>query len=657
MDTFKDDIVDNLVTPTIDLVTGAKLYNIKNIYYQTAPLPYETIANGDWTDASTWKYGTVWDINTLPNKAWSIVKINHEVTTTADDENIGLFIDSAGKLIMDGDLELKNTWYLKLDGTIDLQNESQLVQTTESILDTTSEGAIERDQQGQTNVFNYNYWSSPVSPINTAANNTNYTVAGVMKDGFNAIPRNIGWNATYDGIPGDASTPVNLARYWLYKFESNTEAYANWVPFLETDELRVGQGYTLKGSGAASNFTFVGKPNNGTITTNTVNPDQLLLVGNPYPSALNAHTFINDNINSIDRFQDVGIDGTLYFWEHAPENNSHILSEYLGGYSVLNLSGGIAPVVPSDIGGVGSSSKIPKQYIPVGQGFFVYGKTGGSSSTVIFNNGQRHFKKETDSDSSTLFRTNATAKIPKNITNDATEVLTPTYKKIRLGFNTNNGYHRQVLLAFMEDKATSRIDYGYDAEILDDFSNDMFFLNNNKQLVIQGEGYFDSNASYPIGLKTNTQGKISFTIDELENFDKEQPIYIHDNETNSYHDISKHPFEIELQIIPIPKISNRFSLRFTDKKLAVEEHPINPNSIQILHVQKGNFLEINNQLKDTTIDKVSLFNILGQSVATWKIENPTQQNLQIAIKTIASGVYVAKIKTSKGVLNKKIIIK
>jgi LEA14-like dessication related protein len=76
-----------------------------------------------------------------------------------------------------------------------------------------------------------------------------------------------------------------------------------------------------------------------------------------------------------------------------------------------------------------------------------------------------------------------------------------------------------------------------------------------------------------------------------------------------------------------------------------------------LHVQKGNFLEINNQLKDTTIDKVSLFNILGQSVATWKIENPTQQNLQIAIKTIASGVYVAKIKTSKGVLNKKIIIK
>jgi hypothetical protein len=33
-------------------------------------------------------------------------------------------------------------------------------------LDVTSAGSIERDQQGS-NKYNYNYWSSPVSPINT----------------------------------------------------------------------------------------------------------------------------------------------------------------------------------------------------------------------------------------------------------------------------------------------------------------------------------------------------------------------------------------------------------------------------------------------------------------------------------------------------------
>ena len=655
MDTFKDDIVDNLVTPTTDLVTGAKLYNIKNIYFQTAPLPYETIADGNWTNAAIWKHGAVWDINTLPNKAWSIVTINNEVTTTAREENIGLIINSSGKLTMNGDLELKNSWYLKLDGTIDLQNESQLVQTSESILDVTSAGKIERDQRGQSNLYNYNYWSSPVSPINTTANNTNYTVDGVMKDGINAIPRNINWISGYDGVAGNASTPVSLARYWLYKFENNTDAYANWIQFLETDALRVGQGYTLKASGAATNFTFVGKPNNGTINTNTVAADNLLLVGNPYPSALDAYQFITDNINSVDR----GIDGTLYFWEHASDNNTHILADYLGGYAVLNLSGGVAPVVPSYIAGVGSSSKIPKQYIPVGQGFFVYGKPSGSGP-VLFNNGQRAFVKETEATSNSLFKTKANAKVPEE--QNGNNSVPKKYKKIRLGFNTINGYHRQVLLAFMEEKATSKIDYGYDAEIMDDFPNDMFLMNGKKQLVIEGEGFFDENASYPIGIKADKEGKASFTIDDLENFAKDQPIFIYDNTTNSYNNIRKNKFEVDLKIEPATPVNTRFSLHFRDKAndadkiLGINENTNNENTILISHNKEKNILEIMNPQADVAIEKVSLFNLLGQSISTWEIENQNQQNISIPIKNTSTGVYIVKIKTSKDTLNQKIII-
>jgi hypothetical protein len=50
-----------------------------------------------------------------------------------------------------------------------------------------------------------------------------------------------------------------------------------------------------------------------------------------------------------------------------------------------------------------------------------------------------------------------------------------TYKRIRLGYNSNNNYHRQVLLAFMNEKATSDIDNGYDGYSFDDFPNDMYF--------------------------------------------------------------------------------------------------------------------------------------------------------------------------------------
>jgi len=53
---------------------------------------------------------------------------------------------------------------------------------------------------------------------------------------------------------------------------------------------------------------------------------------------------------------------------------------------------------------------------------------------------------------------------------------------------------------------------------------------------------------------------------------------------------------------------------------------------------------------------VTLFNVLGQSISTWKIENQDQQNIQIPIRNIPSGIYVAKVKTSNGDFSKKIIV-
>lgn len=59
---------------------------------------------------------------------------------------------------------------------------------------------------------------------------------------------------------------------------------------------------------------------------------------------------------------------------------------------------------------------------------------------------------------------------------------------------------------------------------------------------------------------------------------------------------------------------------------------------------------------DVTVQKVTLFNILGQSISTWKIEDKEQTNIQIPIKNISSGIYIVKVKTSKGDISKKIIV-
>lgn len=195
------------------------------------------------------------------------------------------------------------------------------------------------------------------------------------------------------------------------------------------------------------------------------------------------------------------------------------------------------------------------------------------------------------------------------------------------------------------------MDYGYDALNIDDFPNDMFFLVEDNQLVIQGVGAFDVNTSLPIGVKGDAEGKVSFMIDALENFAPDQPIFIHDNLTDTYHNIRETKFEVNL---PAGENNTRFSLRFKDKTLKLEQHSI--DEIKIAHIQNGNMLVINNNLLDVAVEKVTLYNILGQSISNWKIENQEQENIRIPVKNLSSGVYVIKVKTTNDNFSKKIII-
>ncbi|MFQ3173465.1 MAG: hypothetical protein ACI8W0_000555, partial [Flavobacterium sp.] len=364
-----NDIANGYVLGKTTTPNNGKLRNILTQQPDTAPLPYTSRISGDWSLDETWTNYPVWDVpNSLAIDGstridWNIVKTTHNITSSGNKTILGLLVDS-NSLSAENDSKIEVSRYLKLDGKIDLVGKSQLIQPEGSILDVNSAGSIERDQQGQSNKYNYNYWSSPVSPINTTANNIDYSIAAVMKDGTTSTPKNISWISGYDGSP---SSPISLARYWIYKFDDSANAYANWSQIDENSALRVGQGFTLKGSGALSgtqNYTFVGKPNNGTITSNSVRADQLLLAGNPYPSALDANAFITDNSDSID--------GTLYFWEHYTTNNTHILRDYQGGYAERNLTGGIPPTsVDVDfISGLGATTRgIPNQFIPVGQSF------------------------------------------------------------------------------------------------------------------------------------------------------------------------------------------------------------------------------------------------------------------------------------------------
>jgi hypothetical protein len=651
MDTYKNDIIDDLTTTAID-VTGTKIYNHKYIDVQQAPMPFLTERAGSFATAVNSLTKEIRG-NDIMEQDWSIVKVHHDITETANTTDLGMIVDLGKKIVMNNDTKIQNDWYLKLDGKIDLVGMSQLVQTTDSDLDVTSSGSIERDQQGQSNKYNYNYWSSPVSPINSISNNTDYSITGVMKDGGASVPQNINWVGGYDASP---TSPITLARYWLYKFDNYGNAYANWARIAETATIRVGQGFTMKGSGSQSatqNYTFVGKPNNGTITSNSVTLNQLLLTGNPYPSALDATAFINDNAGSID--------GTLYFWEHYTTNNTHVLRDYQGGYAQRNLTGGVPPTSSGVlyISGEGATTRgIPNQYIPVGQSFFVAGNAS-SGGTIVYQNSQRGFHKENENGvSNIMYKSTVPAKnnVWNNNHNDS--LKKDTYRRIRLGYNSFQNYHRQILLGFMDEKATNNMDYGYDGVNFDERANDMYFLNGENALTIQGVGYFDKKASYPIGVKTDIEGKVTFMIDGLENFDEDEKIFIFDSEDSTYHNIRVNNYEV---LLPVGVSNNRFSLCFkqikqTKLKVKDLEDDRESEDVKIAYFHDKNIFNITYKPLLTNVQRVTLYNMLGQSITIWEIDNSVLQNIELPIKSLSSGIYVMQLQTSNGPINRKIIV-
>lgn len=643
MDAYRDDIVDNFTTPGIDAGTGMRIYNHKLIAVQEAPMPFVTRTSGTFATAVNDPSRDIRGMD-VTDFDYSIIQVRHNITETANSTDLGMFVDPGITITMNNDTKIQNDWYLKLDGRIDLQGRSQLVQTANSELDVTSAGSIERDQQGQSNMYNYNYWCSPVGALSTTANNTAYTVSGVMRDATN--PNSIQPITWTSGYNGEATSPITLSSYWIFKFQNLSPLYANWGAVGHNGILQAAQGYTMKGTNASTltqNYAFVGKPNNGTITS-PIAGGNLNLAGNPYPSALDADAFISANTAAMT--------GALYFWEHYNTNTSHNLLDYQGGYAARNLVGGTPPVAPAGISGLGTSSRIPSRFIPVGQGFLVYGSATGG--TLTFNNSQRTFVREDNPSSNPLFRNTNGAPIADRSFDNREDEFTDNgnFAKIRLGFNSVNGYHRQILLGFMDNLATEGFDNGYDAPQLDSQPNDLYFAIPGSKLVIQGVDAFNPNKILPLSVKNAALGNVQFTLDATENFDENQNIYIHDNLTNEYHDIRNEHFEVNL---PVGTFDDRFSLRFSSTSLGTSDFELSKEVI-VKFTNSNDMITITNATAEAIVEEVSLFNMLGQSIRSWDVENADQNKIQIPVSNISAGTYIVKVHTNKGDLTTKIII-
>ncbi len=529
---------------------------------------------------------------------------------------------------------------LTLNGLIDLEGESQLLQDTGSTFDAASTGSIEIDQQGTGNSFRYNYWSSPVN-----SRGTKFTIDEVLRNGTNPTTP-ITYGAAYAFAEQNIdSSPIQLSTYWMYVLRNSGAGYAAWYRVGNTGEILVGEGYTMKGSNtsaALQNYTFVGKPNNGNISL-TLNAGFDYLVGNPYPSAINAAQFLLDNTSTT---------GEIYFWEHYG-GDTHNLAGYQAGYATRNLLDAVpatSAVGVSNLVPPGLIKKIPGPYIAVGQAFFVVG--GAVNSQIQFNNGQRDFVKESSGNAVFMKSSNSKAKTEKTQAAD----LRP---KFRIGFDAPKISHRQLLLG-VDERATKAVDWGFDAEIYEIFADDMYWMLDGKKYVIQGTNAIGLNSEVPLGIQLSKTGMVTIKIDALENVDDDTTIYLKDKLTGEIFNMRDKPVQLNLTA---GKYADRFVLVFKTQKLVAEDvkaeiliptasQPI----IEGIHVFMNNAigeLQIKNNSGDEILS-VALINALGQTIQTWN-SNFNIRTISLPINT-ATGVYLVQINTKTGKTVKKISV-
>ncbi|MCK7590448.1 T9SS type A sorting domain-containing protein [Subsaxibacter sp. CAU 1640] len=572
------------------------------------------------------------------------------VSATVPSSNVPLFVTN--------NIELAGS-----NSFIYLRNDGQLLQSSSSN-GNSGTGNLSVYQEGNVSAYEYNYWCSPVgsTTASSVSNPFGVTLLNDVVNVTNSTPATVVHLPDHNGL----ASPLTIERNWIYKYTNPSNLYSDWVPVFANTTINPGEGFTMKGTngtsannpGNAQRYDFRGKPNSGTFTMNVAAPvagvAQQTLVGNPYPSSLDARSFLYDTQNVT------SIDAALYYWEQA-SIGSHYLADYQGGYGTytINAAGTVDSYSPAvflsydaagnPTGSVGGSvPKTARRFIPVGQGFMVQGRVG-STGTVRTTNNMRVFYKESSANSE-FFRLSSEDETYGISYNEYGFSMVPAdYKRFRLNVEFNNLYKRQLVQNF-HATAGDGFDVGLEAKSPEGVDSDAYWTLDNEAYVIQANN-FDASLRIPLVVNVAEQQPVGFSIFDIQQFDDSQPIYIHDIDANLYVDLRTQNYEINL---PVGNYTNRFEITFEDATLNTPE--VTEADFKIFQDNPQAQLTVLNP-NGLDVKSVKMFDTAGK-----QIFNATNLNIEseyhFTTKTLSEGVYVASITVGSGdVITKKVIVK
>lgn len=500
--------------------------------------------------------------------------------------------------------------------------------------------------------YEYTYWSSPVSGI---------TISEGLTDAepdrrflFNAenyldATAEIGNNNATDPGRDDIDDDGNA-----------------WQPVTDGTTMDPGVGYASTQSefswsiapgtsNKSFDYTFVGSFNNGIYNvpvyrndseTNDINWN---LIGNPYPSAIDADLFLAANsVIDVNVATTKSLDGAIFLWSQntAPSGTAN-------GNQVLNFSSDDYAIINGVGQNAGGEGVIPNRFIPSGQAFFVALSDAATvtnvsgnvyTANVIFNNAMR---VKGASDNSQFFKGSTSKSKSSSISN-----------KLWVNVTSDNGVFNQVLIGYVNGATNSDDGMYFDAP--KNLSSSIAALlyttieESSKKFAIQGKAPNDLSEGEIISLGFSTHIKMAtlytLSIAQLQGgFLNNNPVYLKDNLLNQTHDLSASDYTFTSEV---GEFNSRFQIGFNAQALSTDEFDLDENKLSIVELENDNiqFAVSNN----SSIESIAIFDMLGRQMYGLKGQSSSET---YKLSNLNNSIFIAKVKLSNGAIITKKAIK
>jgi hypothetical protein len=546
-----------------------------------------------------------------------------------------------------GNLSFSGNGTKLLQGSgVDVANDLDIANNANTILNVTGTQTLKVTNKFINNggIANFDDDSSLVQ-INSIANIGNIKYKRIATIRLNDY---VYWSSPVENFSLSAvspSTPASKIYKWLPTISNN---YGNWVG--ASGVMNKGQGYIIRGPSGfnttAQDFTatFNNVPINGNFTytisrgnytsadyinsisgeTVTKFDDNWNLVGNPYPSSINAIAFLTDNTN---------IEGSIALWTHGTLPNTTASNPF---YNSFTYNYTVSDYITYNKLGASTGPGTFNGYIAAGQGFFVKMNDGAAASQTI--NFKNSYRSKTYNNSQ--FYRNSNRNIPDSIIDR---------HRIWLDIMNSSGTSVRTLVGYC-DGATNDKDRMFDAYTKVDGTLNLFSIIGDEDQVIQGRQLpFVTSDVIPLGISIPTSGNYKIAIAALEGMfsNNGQLVYLRDKYLNTITNISENPYDFS-------QAKGVFKDRFEIVYDTTLSSPTNvENSNEVFVYQNDNTIHINSK---TLINSVQLFDCTGRLLES---TNAVLSNDAVLIlNSVQSQMLLFKITDVNGLTSvKKLIYK